>query len=398
MEDKKTLKEAKLQEKAKLKEERKKSKEAKKEKKLNKKNEIKSIKEEAKMKKNIVKGKNNVKKPIDTDKIVIFSIVGVVVLIAAVIFGYFFYKTNMEAVAVFDGGKVTKAEYTTYYKTYATILTYYGYPEFMIPEQIANKAAIDKMLLIEAKKAGINISDEEMAKVNETFSDEDEVASIKENGIDVEQMKKMYINEYIINSYLEYLEGKLTQEEVNEYIKSVAGEDADMNQYNTRHILFKVSTTATEDEKAQIKAKAQDVLNRALQGEDFATLASDNSEDTGTASNGGVFTMYMDGTVLDEYANAVKELSPEKIYPTLVETEAGFHIIKLDSIIAGGRVNNSNERGNIVDESLNNLSVTKNLKVNTEVLNKLVESITGKPVQTEEEYYEEMNSTTTTEE
>lgn len=384
MDEKEALKEQKLKEKMEKKENKKKRKE-----------ELKKVKVESKNRKDEIKGKNTIKKKMDTDKIVIFSIVGVVVLIAAIIFGYFYFKTNVEAIATFDGGKLTKSEYTTYYKIYAMMLTQYGYPEYMIPDQIATKAAIDKMLLIEAKNAGIGISEEDMAKVNETFSDEEEIAAIKQNGLDVAQMKELYINEYTINSYIEYLTDKLSDDEVLEYIKSTFGENVDMNEYNTSHILFRVSSSATDEEKEQIRLKAEAILSRALQGEDFATLATENSEDTGTAQNGGKFTMYMDGNVLEEYVNAVKELSVGSIYGSLVKTDAGYHIIKLDSIVEGGRINNESERGDLVDDRLNNLAVTKNLKTNTNVLNKLVESITGKPVQTEEEYYESINNNST---
>ncbi|MEG2645606.1 MAG: peptidylprolyl isomerase [Clostridia bacterium] len=366
-----------------------KEKQEKKEEKMKNKEQLKAIKKEIKAK------KTQLKEPI-SDKVVIFTIVGGVLFIAALIFGFFLYKTNMEAVVKFDGGKVIKSEYTTYYKAFSPMLGYYGYPEYMIPDQIAQKAAIDKVLLLEAKNAGVTISDEDMAKVNETFADEKQIESIKKQGISIDSMKQLYMNDYIINAYIASLEKKLSSEEVASYIKKISGQDTDMNEYNTRHILFKVESTAKEEEKNIARNKAQDILNRALAGEDFITLAKDNSEDTNTAKNGGVFKLYMDNTVMEEYVNAIKGLTIGKIYPTLVETEAGFHIIKLDSIIENGRVNNSNERRKIVDEDINKKSENKNVIVNKKVLNKLVEQITGKPVQTEEEYKKSNNSSQVT--
>ena len=57
-------------------------------------------------------------------------------------------EKNYEAVATYDGGRITKAEYDVYYKSFANILsTYYGYPDYLIPEEIAKKAAVDKVIV-----------------------------------------------------------------------------------------------------------------------------------------------------------------------------------------------------------------------------------------------------------
>src|SRR5574344_1671557 len=99
-----------------------------------------------------------VKKPVN-EKVIIIGLIVVILLVAFGIFGYFFYQTNMQPVATYDGGKVTKAEYTIYYKTFQPMLSYYGYPDTMIPSQIANKAALDEIILKEAKKEGVTMSD-----------------------------------------------------------------------------------------------------------------------------------------------------------------------------------------------------------------------------------------------
>ncbi len=322
-----------------------------------------------------------IKKP-NTEKVVILSIVIGVLVIAFGLFGFYYYNTNAKAVATFDGGKVTTADYTVYYKVFAPMLQYYRYPESIIPEQIANKAGIDMIILKQAKEANVKLSDEDKKKVDEIFADESQVKQFVEEGIDVAKMKQLYYNDYTITAYIEKMKEEADDAKVLEYIKKTAGEDADLNEYDTSHILFKTvddsGNELSDEEKAKVEEKAKAALARALAGEDFAALSKELSEDTGTKENGGQYKMYMDGSTYTEYADAVKNLEVGAITTTLVKSQSGYHIIKLNAKTENGRAHNDTEREAYVDEDINNLSTTKNLKVNNDYLTKLVEKITGK--------------------
>lgn len=322
-----------------------------------------------------------IKKP-NTEKIVILSIVIGVLVIAFGLFGFYYYNTNAKAVATFDGGKVTTADYTVYYKVFAPMLQYYRYPESIIPEQIANKAGIDMIILKQAKEANVKLSDEDKKKVDDIFADESQVKKFVEEGIDVAKMKQLYYNDYTITAYIEKMKEEADDAKVLEYIKKTAGDDADLNEYDTSHILFKTvddsGNELSDEEKAKVEEKAKAALARALAGEDFAALAKELSEDTGTKENGGQYKMYMDGNTYTEYADAVKNLEVGAITTTLVKSQSGYHIIKLNAKTENGRAHNDKEREAYVDEDINNLSTTKNLKINNDYLTKLVEKITGK--------------------
>ncbi|MEG0873218.1 MAG: peptidylprolyl isomerase [Clostridia bacterium] len=373
------------------------------EKKEEKKNEKKVEKSEAKKEEKSVTDEKAMTKKMKNkvnDKVVIYSIVAGVIVIAFAIFGFYFYKSNMKSVAKFDGGKLSTSDYTVYYKTFAPMLEYYGYPASIIPEQIANKAAVDQIILKMAKDAKVTLSDEDKKKVDETFNDKDKVKQFQEQGIDIAKLRDLYSNDYIITAYIEKLKKEANNDQVIAYIKSVAGEKADMNEYNTRHILFKTADATgaplAEDKKAEVKAKAEEILKKALAGENFESLAKANTEDTGTKESGGKFSMYMDDKVMKEYAEAVKSLRPGEIKSVLVETEAGYHIILLESVVENGRVNNDAEREAFVDQDINKLNETKHLEVDKDALNKLVKTITGKDPAAENKTPEGGNSNGTT--
>lgn len=93
----------------------------------------------------------------------------------------------------------------------------------------------------------------------------------------------------------------------------------------------------TEEEKdfiasqtASQEKKAQDLLGKVLVGEDFSELAEENSEDTASAQNGGDLGYFTRDEMVEEFSEAAfsDELENGEIYPELVETKFGFHIIK----------------------------------------------------------------------
>jgi hypothetical protein len=83
------------------------------------------------------------------------------------------------------------------------------------------------------------------------------------------------------------------------------------------------------------KAKALDILNRAKAGEDFATLANENTEDPGNKNSkgelqGGLYKDVKKGQMVPPFEQAALALEPGQIAPDLVESDFGYHIIKLE--------------------------------------------------------------------
>lgn len=321
------------------------------------------------------------RKPI-SEKVVIFSIIAAILVVAFGIFGYYFYATNMIPVATYDGGKVTKSEFAIYYKTFQPMLTYYGYSDDIIPQQIANKAALDKIIIKEAKKEGVTIPDDRKKEIDEQFQDKNQIKQLEEQGINANQMKQLYYDDAMISAYIDKKVQDLSDEDVLNYIKSNStnSENLDLNSYETNHVLFKTTsdsgTALSNEEKANKKAQAEAVLQRVKNGEDIATIAKDLSEDTGTKDNGGSYTVYMDGQTDDKYASAVKSMQVGDV--VLVESSYGYHVIKLASITENGRAKSEYDRENLVNENINKISTDRNFKVNEDNLKKAVKQISGK--------------------
>lgn len=93
------------------------------------------------------------------------------------------------------------------------------------------------------------------------------------------------------------------------------------------HILFK-SSSADDTAKAGAKNRAQAVLNRIKKGESFEEMARQFGTD-GTASQGGDLGWFGSGKMVKPFETAVFAYPGKGLLPELVETDFGYHIIKV---------------------------------------------------------------------
>jgi peptidyl-prolyl cis-trans isomerase D len=94
-----------------------------------------------------------------------------------------------------------------------------------------------------------------------------------------------------------------------------------------RHILLK-TTDKPEAEVKKLEEKAQSLLKQLQGGADFATLAKANSEDPGSATQGGDLGYVTKGQTVPNFEEAAWTLKPGQL-SNVVKTEYGFHILQL---------------------------------------------------------------------
>lgn len=107
-------------------------------------------------------------------------------------------------------------------------------------------------------------------------------------------------------------------------------EEGAENYVKARHILIQWEDESDEAKKAA-KTKAEDVLRKARSGSDFAVLAAENSDDASNAQRGGDLGWFGEnGNFVQEFKDAAFGHSGTGLIPRLVETQFGYHIIKID--------------------------------------------------------------------
>lgn len=142
-----------------------------------------------------------------------------------------------------------------------------------------------------------------------------------------EYIKEAVKDELLGNAYLDTV-GVATDEEATEYFNEHPEEFV---QCEASHILIKTIDdnyeTLSDKEIEEARVRAQEILNRALAGEDFAELAKTYSED-GSAQDGGELGYFGLGEMVEAFEDAAFSLNVGEITTELIQTEFGFHIIK----------------------------------------------------------------------
>jgi peptidyl-prolyl cis-trans isomerase C len=150
---------------------------------------------------------------------------------------------------------------------------------------------------------------------------------------DIRAQQEMMITNFLANQYMqkEVLDKvTITESQTKAYYKDHQDAFKTPESVRVRHILIKgVPPTATEEEKKAAKGKAESALDRVKKGEDFAKVASEVSDDTGTKEKGGDLEFFSRGTMIPAFEEAAFALKPGEI-SGVVETEYGYHIIRME--------------------------------------------------------------------
>lgn len=104
------------------------------------------------------------------------------------------------------------------------------------------------------------------------------------------------------------------------------GGDANLvRQSHVRHILIKPNEIRPDE---QARALAAELRQRILDGESFATLAREYSDDTGSALKGGDVGWSLPGKFVEEFAAVAESIAPNEVSEPF-KTQFGWHILEV---------------------------------------------------------------------
>jgi peptidyl-prolyl cis-trans isomerase D len=124
----------------------------------------------------------------------------------------------------------------------------------------------------------------------------------------------------------------VSDEEVKQDYEENAAKYQGNEQRQASHILIGFSNTASAAEKAAAKEKAESILQQIKANpKSFEKLAIEYSQDSGSAGKGGDLGSFGRGAMVKPFENAAFAMKVGEI-SDLVESEFGYHIIKLTGI------------------------------------------------------------------
>jgi hypothetical protein len=96
-----------------------------------------------------------------------------------------------------------------------------------------------------------------------------------------------------------------------------------------RHILLRIPAEATPEQREQLRQQAEQLRQRAAGGENFATLATQYSQDPGSAQRGGDLGFFGRGRMVAPFEEAAFRLQDGEVSP-VVESPFGYHVIRVE--------------------------------------------------------------------
>lgn len=229
-----------------------------------------------------------------------------------------------ETVMTVGDEKVTAGMYEFYYSSYKQMLS-----EEEAKERALTQCEDNQKVVAVAKAMGIEFDEE---KTKEIADYKQDVIDSYEGGYD-DFLKENNISDADVDAiiavsfYAEKLQEQLgdkeyTDEDKKEYYKE--------HYRRAKHILISTKDMNTdeelpEDKQEEAKQKAEELLKKAQNGENFDTLISENSEDPGSLANpdGYIFT---DNEMVKEFQDGVDSLQTGEF--TLVKSDYGYHVIQ----------------------------------------------------------------------
>ncbi len=133
------------------------------------------------------------------------------------------------------------------------------------------------------------------------------------------------------------------------YEKNISRYKTD-EQRRASHILVKAAKDAPAAEKTAAKAKAEKLLAMVRKSpNDFAKVAKENSDDPGSAERGGDLDFFGKGMMVKPFEDTAYKLKEGEI-SDIVESDFGFHIIRLTGIKPAATRALADVKSNIDDE------------------------------------------------
>ena len=236
-----------------------------------------------------------------------------------------------DAVAVVDGEEIARSDYEALIaqakKSYTNQKREFpaaGSQEFQTLRNQAVQFLIQReQFEQEAESLDVEITDKQidaqLEKIKKQYFGGDEKKydkQLKEQGITEEQVRKDIRSQLISEKIFAQVTGevKVTDAQIKAYYDKNKAQYSQPESREVRHILVKT------------KVKAEALYTQLQNGGDFAALAKQNSEDTGSKANGGKLTISKGQTVA-EFDRTAFQLKKNEISEP-VKTEFGYHIIQ----------------------------------------------------------------------
>lgn len=247
----------------------------------------------------------------------------------AVVFGAQVFGINPQIASV-NGHTIS---YRTYVDDIQTLRLFYAnqgrdgelanLTDEQISDLVVSRLLVNTLLIDLAETFSVSVSDLDLLAERQNI-----IAQFSDEKIAEEQIQQTFgssLDEYMVR----VVQPVLLEGAVRKAFLADTSVDASASmdkEIKARHILFMVND---ETERAAVQEKAQGVLDEILAGANFEAMAKQHGSD-GTKDVGGDLGWFGRGVMVPAFEEAVFALSVGKTGSSLVETDFGYHIVRVD--------------------------------------------------------------------
>lgn len=260
----------------------------------------------------------------------VFKFVALVFVIIQFIFGVMIYGFHLDNKATQVVSKIVPYPVAVVNYNFITMAEFQGEKDYIhhfysateqsnidyteIDSQILDQLIEDKIVEAEAIKYKVKIAKSE---IDDTVNN----ISVQNGGQD--QVEKVLNDLYglTLSDFKRLIRIQLLRDKLNETV---------ITHITARHILIQVDSDATDDAVNTAKTKIDGIKTEIDNGLDFAEAAKKYSEDSGSASNGGLLESFTVGDMVQEFSDAAFAANVGEVVGP-VRTEYGWHLIKVES-------------------------------------------------------------------
>ncbi|WAL82368.1 peptidylprolyl isomerase [Pandoraea sp. XJJ-1] len=209
----------------------------------------------------------------------------------------------------------------------------------LLQRQVLEQLIVTQVQLQRAKEDGIVVKDADVEQALQRIAADNHLsidqykARLSQAGVPWDAFRKE-VREQIVMARLRDREVdsqvQVSDSEVNTFLAAQRGATATPSEteYRLSEILVKVPEGASPDQVSAAQKKADEALDKAKAGGDFAALAKQYS-DASDAASGGDMGFRIPERIPDLYLSQIQKLQPGTVVPQVLRSNNGFHVIKL---------------------------------------------------------------------
>jgi peptidyl-prolyl cis-trans isomerase SurA len=212
-------------------------------------------------------------------------------------------------------------------------------PADVLRQQVLERLILQELQIQRAQRAGIRVNDENLNQALAEVAQRNNIglaqlpAALAAQGIDYGAYRETVRREMTIQVLQQrdvIQRINVSPRELEQFLEKQKSRPSELNEYNLSHILIAVPQEATPQQLEDATRRAEDVVSRARQGEDFARLAVAYSNSQ-TALEGGALGWRRGPEIPTVLADLVVGLKPGEISAPL-RTPSGYHIVRLNEV------------------------------------------------------------------